>query len=266
MTWQWAQPFLRFMADDYGLADVDALIKAAETIEARGGKTWGVLRNGRLCGWLGFELANSITGIGHCLFAKWAWGRETTDVAIRMCLAEIFALGYERVSCPFLATNQGIRALLKRVGMRDEGTLRNYTRCGGVVTDMVMTGIVKADFENANGSGSTNHGGTRRNSGHRGEYERGAYRNAELDLDGHDEWNPDELVFADPDGAAGHDSGRTEQPHHARSGPDTRDDDGHANDQRHVQGNRRQSLAKPGGARVRKQRSQRNRSAANGTS
>ena len=150
LAWEWVRPALRQMADDFALQNIEALITAAETMEARGGKTWGVLRNGRLCGWLGFEPVNRISGIGHCFFANWAWGKETTDTAVKLCLAQIFEMGYERVSCPVLAMNRSIRSLMRRVGIREEGTLRSFTMCGGEITDLVMAGQIKAEFSNVN--------------------------------------------------------------------------------------------------------------------
>jgi RimJ/RimL family protein N-acetyltransferase len=259
VAWEWVLPVLPQLADDFALRSTDALIQHASRIDLNGGKTWGVRRAGILCGWLSFEPVNEISGIGHCFFAKWATGRQTTDRAIRLCLEQIFAAGFERVSCPVLATNWRIRALLRRVGIPEEGTLKSFTRCAGRLTDLVMAGITKEDF--LHGS----HDRARRPAGRALEHNGRADRNPIIQFD--------ELPVPIGDDHA------DLQPHSDRaavvggSGPAERDDernrhdsDGHlgnGRDQQDSGGRGNQSPAKPGRKRVRKLGGKRNSRAAN---
>jgi RimJ/RimL family protein N-acetyltransferase len=241
-AWQWVQPALRLMADDFALQNTQALIDAAASMESRGGRTWGVLRNGRLCGWLGFEPVNKISGVGHCFFAPWAWGRETTDRAVRLCLEEIWAMGYERVSCPVLAHNRSIRGLMKRVGIREEGTLRSFTMSGGKTADLVMAGSVKADYGDHDSVGGTA----------RGTEQYDSISDGNDQQRGNDQRVEHADVFADPKWAAGDHSRSAPELHYEGAESHAGDDDRNGQPKHDLQGDRRSPGAKSRKSRVRK--------------
>ena len=256
VAWQWVRPALHLLADDFAIRDIDGLFAAAKSIEGNGGKTWGVLRDGRLAGWLGFEPVNKVSGIGHAFFAPWALGRETTDTAVRMALGEIYSLGYEKVSCPVMAANRGIRGLLRRIGMREEGTLRSHTLCGGRPADLVLYGEVKAEFYG-------NHDGVGIAPGRTLEHTGGADRHEHEH--GHIERIEHTDVLTDSIGAAGDDGGELVELHQQWAEPHPGDDQRDERDQLDVQGDRRPATAKSVKPRVRKLGSQRNGGTPNGS-
>jgi RimJ/RimL family protein N-acetyltransferase len=264
VAWEWVRPVLPQLADDFALRSTDALVQHAERIDANGGKTWGVLRKGVLCGWLSFEPVNEVSGVGHCFFAPWALGRKTTDAAIKLCLEAIFfEHGYARVSCPVLATNWRIRALLRRVGIPEEGILKHFTQCGGRLTDLVMAGITKEDFlhechdRTGDAAGrSDRRVGERERRGDRNDVEQFDELPVQLG-DEHPDLQPhsDRVAVVGGSGAAERDDGRHRH--------DSDGDLGDGRDQQDGGGNRAKSRAKPGRKRVRKLGSKRNSRAAN---
>ena len=257
-AWLWVKPALRLMADDFAIQDIGGLFEAASSIEAKGGKTWGVLRNGQLCGWLGFEPINKVAGFGHCFFAPWAWGRETTDVAVKLALAEIYAAGWEKVSCPVLAANRGIRGLLRRIGMREEGRLRGHTLSGGKPADLILFGELKAEFEtygDLSGDGRV----TGRSEQHDGRADGVQHSIEQQQRVEH----ADVLPVAD--GHAGDDGRGAATVCDQGTGSDASDDGRNGLDQHDVQGDRRPAPAKSRKSRVRKQRGQRDGGIANGS-
>ena len=256
-AWGWVKPALRLMADDFAIQNIGGLFEAAASIEAKGGKTWGVLRDGKLCGWLGFEPINKVAGFGHAFFAPWAWGRETTDAAVKLALAEIYAAGFEKVSCPVLAVNRGIRGLLRRIGMREEGRLRGHTLCGGKATDLVLYGELKAEFEtygDLSGDGRV----TGRSEQHDGRADGVQHRG---DVDQRQQHADVQPVAV---GVAGEHGGSTPELHHEGAESHASTDGGDGEYQRDVQGHRRSPAAKPRVSRVRKLGRQRNGGTANG--
>lgn len=256
VAWSWIEGVLPMLADDFALRNPEVLIEAARVIDEKGGKTWGVQRDGRLCGFLTFEPVNEVSGVGHCFFAPWALGRKTTDSAVRLALAAIFDLGYERVSCPVLADNWRVRALLKRVGIQQEGILRSFTKCGGKLADLVMAGITKADFYvTSNGIGRP----AGRVDGRLEQHDGGADGDRVEHFIGHHEQCGHQFEHAgiQPDADGGPDGGG-KQAHKRTQRRDRHDADGdgrHECDQPDVQGDRRSLTAKPRRPRVRKQRS-----------
>jgi RimJ/RimL family protein N-acetyltransferase len=253
MAWGWVEPSLRLLADDFAMQSIDGLIAAFAAMEERGGKTWGVLRDGRLCGWLGFEPVNKVSGIGHCFFAKWGLGRETTDAAVRLALKEIFALGFERVSCPTLAQNAGVCALLKRVGMSRDAVLKSFTLCGGKLADLLIFGALKAAYGITDGTGEFA-GRVEQHDGRAdwiaaGDERKRVFEHADLHSDAN----------GSPDG----DGAGAPELHHERAESDAGDDGGNGCDQQGLRGERKPTRTKPRKPGVRKQRSQRDSGAAN---
>lgn len=257
-AWGWARPYLRLMADDFAMCTMPKFMELASQIDANGGKTWGCAKDGALFAWVSFEPVNKVSGILHGFSRKQAWGRKNTETALRLVMAHIFSLGYERISHPVLATNVLVRALLRRVGAREEGVLRAFTTCGGKLADLMILGTLKGEFygnldgigvatgrpeQHASGADGNNveHGG---DGGKLGDIEHAGVQP-----------NADRGAEHDSGGAAERDSERPE--HHADG------DLGNERDQQHLQGDRGPAPAKPKLKRVRKQRGKRHSSAAN---
>lgn len=257
VAWGWIRPVLHLLADDFAMRDIASLFEVAKSIEERGGKTWGVLRSGQLCGWLGFEPVNAVSCFGHAFFAKWAWGKETTDAAVKLALQEIYDLGFEKVTCPVLAANRGIRGLLRRVGMTEEGTLRSHTLCGGKPADLILFGELKAEFTHGNFSGIG------RTTGRAEQHDGSADGNTELDANGRIHVDEHADVHGGADRAAGDNVGGTPELHHERAEHDAGDDDRNGRDQQQLQRDRRPSTAKPRQPGIRKRWNKRNGGTAN---
>jgi RimJ/RimL family protein N-acetyltransferase len=251
VAFSWIEPVLGHLADDFALRNTDALVEQARRMDALGGKTWGVLRGGRLCGWLSFEPVNEVSGVGHCFFSPHALGRKTTDAAVRLCLKEIFALGYERVSCPVLAANWRVRALLKRVGIPEEGCLKSFTKCGGRLADLVIAGITKEDFYGDHDRPGSAAGRPLEHTSGTDGHERIDHAAIAVRLD-------DTHVHKHAAGSAVGGGECPAERDDERHQHDADGDSGNRPDQPDVQGDRRPAATKPQRKRVRKQRSQRN--------
>src|SRR5579875_347925 len=70
MAWAWVQPALGQMADDFAVRTLEGLLEADCAIRESGGKTWGVVRDGSLCGYLAFHPTNAVSGVGHAFFRR----------------------------------------------------------------------------------------------------------------------------------------------------------------------------------------------------
>jgi RimJ/RimL family protein N-acetyltransferase len=257
-AWGWARPYLGVMADDFAMCTQEKFMELAAQIDECGGKTWGCAKNGALFGWVSFEPVNKVSGILHGFSRKEAWGRHNTENALRLVMQDIFTMGYERISHPVLATNTLVRALLRRVGAREEGVLRSFTTCGGKLADLMILGTLKEEFY-----GTSNRTGfvTRRIKQHAS----GAHgNNVEHGNDG-GELGDIEHAGVQPDTNRGseHDGDRAAERNSERAEHHTDGDGGNELDQQHLQGDRGPAPAKPKLKRVRKQRSKRHSSAAN---
>lgn len=257
-AFEWLRVSLRFVADDFAMKDLRSFVDLAAGIDARGGKTWGIRVNESLLGWISFEPVNKVSGIVHGFMSRRGLGRKNTDEALKLALAEIFHEGYERVSFPVLARNHLVRGLLRRVGAKEEGLLRSFTSCGGELADLVIIGMVKADFDVNTDRARQSAGRTEQHSG--SEHNNDQRVGVEQRFDQRVEY-PD--VQSLPDRPASVDGVSTPERSSQRS-------EYHANgnvwdelDQQHVPGDRGSAAAKPLVKRIRKQRSQRKRGAAN---
>lgn len=111
-------------------------------------KTWAVYRSDELCGMVGFHLnSHGLSGETHALFRKDFWGKATTQTALRLVYAEVFASGVHRIyGMPFKG-NDAMISLARSVGFQREGILRETTKRGGEYVDQVMLGMTQGDFE-----------------------------------------------------------------------------------------------------------------------
>ena len=145
-VWSWTRDFRTRVSDDFGpktLADFVAGQMAAD----KNVRTWAVYRDGELCGMVSFEPASPVAGSSHTLFRKDFWGRGTTREALRQVYAEIFAGGIHKISGTPFRDNHAMIALATGLGFKKEGVLREQTMRGGKLTDIVILGLTKGDFE-----------------------------------------------------------------------------------------------------------------------
>lgn len=146
LVWDWIQEFPERNLDDYSPQTGDDFIMAMfgqlETV-----RSWGVEKDGQLVGVINYQPMTARNGIfkGIC-FTKRAWGRETTEKAVRMVLTQLFSEGVEKVAAIFFADNHKILRFLVDLGAVEEGYLRNQTMRGGVPINMRLFAIFKEDF------------------------------------------------------------------------------------------------------------------------
>jgi RimJ/RimL family protein N-acetyltransferase len=80
------------------------------------------------------------------------WGRSVGLLAGRQLLAHGFRkLNLERVYCGTAATNEGMKALARKLGMVHEGTRRQQLFLEGRRVDVEEFGILRAEFEAQHG-------------------------------------------------------------------------------------------------------------------
>lgn len=258
LAWEWLRPSLRMLADDFAMASLEKFTALAAQIDAGGGKTWAIKRDGSFIGWISFEPVNKVSGVMHGFMSRRGWGRKNSDAALKAALEQIFAAGYERVSFPVLACNYPVRGLLRRVGAKEEGLLRSFTTCGGELADLGMFGMTKADFY-----GTTD--GARQFAGRTEQHEGSQHGDEQRELLEHGRHK--RLDFADvqpdADGRAISDRSRARERRPERPEHHTVRNVWDEQYQPDVPVDRGQAAAKPVVKRVRKQRSQRKRGATN---
>jgi len=153
-VWSWIQTFRDRVADDFAPATLEQFV--AEWIERAGERRWAVYRDGELGGMVSFQEWSPICGTSHILFKREFWGTGTSVPAIRRIYDGLFQGGIEKILLYAFRDNDTIRSLAKgRLGAQTEGVLRNQTRRGGRLVDMVALGITKEDFYHAMGSSGT---------------------------------------------------------------------------------------------------------------
>jgi RimJ/RimL family protein N-acetyltransferase len=165
-VWAWCKPFRHLLADDFAPKTM------GEFVEARMASNWAtaaIVRDGEICGLLALEPLNPVCGLVHIVVRRDAWGRDTTDRAVRLGLQAAFDSGLLKVCGHTFTDNRMARALHRRMGFREEGILRSHTMRGGKPADLVLCGLTKEEF--ANGT----HDGAGRSTGRSFEHSSGAY-------------------------------------------------------------------------------------------
>jgi len=201
-VWQWIQPFIGRVSDDFSPATQDAFVEG-HLARLHSAETWGVWRGDDLGGLIWIEMLNPVLAQTHVIFKKEFWGRATTETAIRDVYGKVFEAGVQKITSYVFENNHAILALAKAVGARQEGLLRNQTLQRGVPVNMIAIGLLKEDFY-ANGTDR------------RGDHGRGltgggtARREENATADHDDDEHPD--VLGGPDGIAGPDAERAERP------------------------------------------------------
>jgi RimJ/RimL family protein N-acetyltransferase len=143
-VWSWLQDFRARVVDDYAPATLEDFVERQTAGPMR---TWGVRKDGELCGVVWFEERSPVTGQSQAVFRKDYWGPETAGAGLRAVYAEIFAGGARKITSLVFRDNNAILSTLAALGARREGVLRKHTMRGGKLVDAVMTGLLKEDFE-----------------------------------------------------------------------------------------------------------------------
>jgi RimJ/RimL family protein N-acetyltransferase len=146
-VWNWTQEFRDRIADAFAPKTLEAFVALWESMDRAGRKRWAVYRDGELCGVITAQRLSPIVSDAHCVFAKRAWGVETTLASLRIVFAELFSDGTTtKISSMLFADNRSIIGLIRKLGGAVEGRLVNQTMRGGKLVDMVVIGIQKEAF------------------------------------------------------------------------------------------------------------------------
>jgi ribosomal-protein-serine acetyltransferase len=105
--------------------------------------------SGRIVGVAGFhrvDWANRGTSLGYWLAAD-AQGRGTMTLAVRELIDWAFnAWALNRVEIRAALDNEPSRAVLRRLGLREEGVLRQVERIGGRYLDHVVYAVLSSEW------------------------------------------------------------------------------------------------------------------------
>lgn len=86
---------------------------------------------------------------------KKAWGKGYGEEASALLLDHAFgALGLERVYAGTFSRNKGMRALARKLGMKEEGLRRRAYFKNGALVDIVEFGLLKSEYMNGRKRGS----------------------------------------------------------------------------------------------------------------
>lgn len=105
-----------------------------------------VYRDDQLGGMLSCGPVNSWVTQAHCIFRKEAWGSEFTIPALQLGIDFAFEkLGYKKIISMVYEHNARMRALLEKLGAKQEGFHVAQTRQNGKPVNMVSYGIFKGE-------------------------------------------------------------------------------------------------------------------------
>jgi ribosomal-protein-serine acetyltransferase len=108
-----------------------------------------IVESGRIVGTIGFhrvDWANRTTSLGYWL-AEDAQGRGTMTMAVRALVDWAFqGWGLHRVEIRAAVENERSRAVIARLGFREEGVLRQVERVGGRYLDHVVYAMLASEW------------------------------------------------------------------------------------------------------------------------
>ena len=110
-----------------------------------------ILDDGRIVGVVGFhrvDWVNRGTSLGYWLAAR-EQGRGTMTLAVRALIDWAFdGWALNRVEIRAAVENEPSRAVLRRLGLREEGVLRGVERIGGRYLDHVVYAVLASEWGN----------------------------------------------------------------------------------------------------------------------
>ena len=142
-AWGWLREFPDCNFDDFGPSTLDEFL-AEMARRAESEQSWGISKDGELCGIVGYLPITARNGTFHGIcFARWSWGRETTMTAVRSIIGSLLGRGVEKISASFFADNSKIYAFFRDLGAVDEGYWKAQTLRQGKPTDMRSVAIFR---------------------------------------------------------------------------------------------------------------------------
>ena len=144
--WEWIEAARKAVADDFSpTTPIEFLVDESNLPENVA--TFGILREGELGGYVKAVQTSPIVVEAHCVFKQEFYGSATTIPALSLIAGQLFDCGIERITMPVYAHNFAIKSLIKKLGGVEEGRLRNYTKQNSQPVDLLIFGLLKADFE-----------------------------------------------------------------------------------------------------------------------
>lgn len=153
-VWNWIEESGQWdkVADDRVPLDLEGFCAfQRELADSNARVSWGVWRDGILGGVISLDPDVDRPWIVHChcVFRKAFWGYDTTIPALRAVAKEIYEAGIERIEMRVFSNNRAIRALVQKLGGVEEGVLRAQTKRGGENIDVVVYGMTRQEFNDA---------------------------------------------------------------------------------------------------------------------
>jgi|ERR1051325_1369682 RimJ/RimL family protein N-acetyltransferase len=145
LVWNWLNQFPENNFDDFGpknFGEFESEMIRRMSVE----KTWGVRKDGVLCGIIAFLPLNYHVGTFHGIcMSKAVHGTGTAKRAVRTVVDEIFQSGVMKISASYFATNSKVEHLLLSLGAQYEGTLLKQTVQNGQPIDMRLVAFFRND-------------------------------------------------------------------------------------------------------------------------
>ncbi len=144
MAWEWLNQDRHVNFDDYGPRTVEEFADNLLSRVERGQTIMAVLKGGVPVGMIGFQPVTERLGqfAGICI-AKQAQRKSVGTIAVGILLLSLYSEGFEKIEAAFFADNEGVEALFRKLGAREEGILLEHTLRGGKPVDMKLMGFLK---------------------------------------------------------------------------------------------------------------------------
>jgi len=134
-VWKLLDEFRHEVLDAAAPANLEEMIERNKQDEARGGKSFSVLKEGQLAGAVWFEMIGDGACIGHLVFDRFLLTGAQKMAATRNVLRMMFSDGFRKVHWAFFADNRAFRVFLKRLGAEQEAHFRQHCRRDGELVD-----------------------------------------------------------------------------------------------------------------------------------
>ena len=124
-------------------------------IRSKNGMRWGIVlkESGKIIGTCGFHAISDYhkrIEIGYDLNRHY-WGRGIMTEALSLIIGHAFENSeVNRIEAFIEPPNKASRALLRRLGFRMEGTLREHEMCRGKLTDIQVLSLLRREWKVAN--------------------------------------------------------------------------------------------------------------------
>lgn len=136
--WAWMQEFKNQMVDDFTPQTFEELVEKERLDRDAGGKSYGIMVEGKVVGCLWGEFVGDQVFSGHLVFDRDSLKPSEKLEAAKMTLKQFFADGARKIRWLALSDNRAYRIFLRRLGATFEGELKQETRREGKLCDVVL--------------------------------------------------------------------------------------------------------------------------------